>query len=314
MSRDIQQSSKSNVLIFIGISVITLVCLMVVSELFLRFIVAPSDNFYKQLNFYHQVENVDIAAFGDSRMSQGFSPSKEEMDAVNLAYASENFEQIAQKIEYFLENKKANKIILQVGHHMFADYRFDEQRRDYDIFFSPAQAWRDQLYLQDSELRGQLLNYWQLFFLAGFEIPNQSRFSESGAVLLDMQMTVPPTADQYDYRKTRIQEHTLADGFEDKETWNILRGTIKGITDKGIPLCLVSFPVTPFYAEPVSDIHGTQIAFDKISSIAQEEGVPYLMYWDFYGDDTALFRNLDHLNQKGAEDFSGKLIEDCGFN
>jgi hypothetical protein len=313
VSTDIQQSSKRNVLIFIGLSVVTLISLMVVSELFLRFVVAPSDNFYKQLNFYHQVEKVDIAAFGDSRMSQGFAPPTE-MNAVNLAYASENFEQIAQKIEYFLENKKANKIILQVGHHMFADYRFDEQRRDYRTFFSPTQPWREQLYLQDSELRGQLLNYWQLFFLAGFEIPNQSTFSENGAVLLDMQMPTPPTPDQYDYRKIRIKEHTLADGFEDKGTWNILRDTIKRIHDKGIPLCLVSFPVTPFYAEPVSKLEHTQAAFDKIEHIAQEEGVPYLMYWDFYGADTALFRNLDHLNQKGAEDFAAKLVEDCGFN
>ncbi len=313
MSKDVQQNSKKTALLFIGVAVFTLVGLLMISELFLRFIVAPSDNFYRQLNFYHQVENVDIAAFGDSRMSQGFYPPQE-MDAVNLAYASENFEQIAQKIEHFLENKKANKVILQVGHHMFADYRFDEDRRDYDTFFSSTQPWRDRLYLQDPELRGHLLNYWQLFFLAGFKIPNQSTFSENGAVLLDMKMTVPATADQREYRKVRIEEHTLKDGFEDRETWSVLQRTIRRIHEKNIPLCLVSFPVTPFYAEPVSALPHTQEAISKIERIAQEEGVPYLMSWDFYGDDTGLFRNLDHLNKDGAEDFAAKLIEDCGFN
>lgn len=289
-----------------------LVGLIIVSELFLRFVVAPSDNFYKQLNFYHSVENVRIAAFGDSRLSQGFYPY-EDSGVVNLAYASENFEQVAQKIEYFLQSKHADKIILQVGHHMFADYRFDDDRRDYTVFYSPEQPWRKQLYLQDPELRGHLLDYWQLFFLAGFEIPNQSEFSENGAVLLDMQMTMPPTEDQYYYRQTRVAEHTLKDGFESRETWNILRQTIQRIKEENIPLCLVSFPVTPFYSELVSELEYTEEAFRKIKDIAREEKVPYLMYWDYYGDDTTLFRNLDHLNKQGAREFAHNLIEDCGF-
>ncbi|MBL4803482.1 MAG: hypothetical protein JKY71_01330 [Alphaproteobacteria bacterium] len=312
MSNDPTTVSKKNTFLFIGTAVCMLVGLIIISELFLRFVVAPSDNFYKQLNFYHSVDDVRIAAFGDSRLSQGFYPF-EDSGVVNLAYASENFEQVAQKLGYFLESKKADKIILQVGHHMFADYRFDDDRRDYQVFFSPEQPWRKKLYLQDPELRGHLLDYWTLFFLGGFKIPNQSEFSENGAVLLDMQMTMPPTEDQYYYRKTRIEEHTLKDGFENRATWDELRDTIKRIKDKNIPLCLVSFPVTPFYSEPVSELEHTQAAFDKIKTIAHEERVPYLMYWDYYGDDTSLFRNLDHLNKQGAREFAQSLVEDCGF-
>lgn len=311
MSKEIAESKKNTVL-FIGIVAFMLISLIVISELFLRLVVAPSDNFYKQLNFYHSVENVDIAAFGDSRMSQGFYP-EDGSRVVNLAYASENFEQIAQKIDYFLQTKHADKIILQVGHHMFADYRFDDDRRDYSVFFSPEQPWRKQFYLQDPELRGQLLNYWQLFFLAGFKIPNQSSFSDNGAVLLDMEMTIPPTEDQLYYRKERIAEHTLKDGFESRETWDILRKTIQRIKDENVPLCLVSFPVTAFYSEPVYELEHTVSAFKKIEELAAEEKVPYLMYWDYYEDEPTYFRNLDHLNQTGAREFAGDLIDDCGF-
>ena len=307
-----ENHSRSNTIMFIAGVLCVLACLLIASELFLRFVVAPSDNFYKQLYFYHQVDDVQIAAFGDSRMSQGFYPPEDE-DVVNLAYASENFEQIAQKIGYFLETKKADKIILQVGHHMFADYRFDNQRRDYRIFYGPDEAWRGQLYLQDPELRGQLLKYWKLFFLAGFEIPNQSSFSSNGAVLLDMKMTMPPTQDQHAYRAIRIHEHTLHSGYQDRQTWDILRETIQKIRERDIPLCLVSFPVTPFYDEPVSELPYTQDAFDRIRAIAQEEAVPYLMYWDYYGENTEYFRNLDHLNKDGARHFAQHLIQDCGF-
>lgn len=312
MSKAPDIESKKNTALFIGIAVTLMLALLVISELFLRFVVAPSENFYKQLNFYHSIENVEIAAFGDSRMSQGFYP-EEESGVVNLAYASENFEQIAQKVEYFLQNKHADKIILQVGHHMFADYRFDDQRRDYAVFFAPEQPWVKDLYLQDPELRGHLLDYWQLFFLAGFEIPNQSEFSTNGAVLLDLVMTTPPTPDQYDYRKTRIAEHTLKDAYEERQTWDVLRKTIQSIKEQSIPLCLVSFPVTPFYREPVWELDHTQKAFEKIESIAQEESVPYLMYWEYYGDNTEMFRNLDHLNKDGARDFADVVIRDCGF-
>lgn len=296
-----------------AVALIVMFCLLVISELFLRFIVAPSDNFYKQVRFYHSVKSVDIAAFGDSRLSQGFYPPKDS-DAVNLAYASESFEQIAQKIDYFLENKKTEKIIIQVGHHMFAEYRFGDQRRQYDIFFQNDQPWKERLYLRDPVLRGNLLNYWQLFFLAGGKIPNQSNFSDNGAVLLDMQMTMPPTPKQYAYRRTRIKEHTLTDDYDERETWNILRATIRRIKAKDIPLCLVSFPVTPFYAIPVMELKNTRPAFDKIEQLATEENVPYLMYWDYYGEDTTYFRNLDHLNKTGARDFAINLIDDCGFN
>ena len=313
MREQIEKNTKNKALLFIGVAVTMMFGLIIISELFLRFIVAPSDNFYKQVEFYHSVEDVDIAAFGDSRLSQGFYPP-EGSDAVNLAYASESFEQIAQKIDYFLKHKKAEKIILQIGHHMFAQYRFGEQRRQYDIFFQNDQPWKEQLYLQDPVLRGNLLNYWRLFFLAGGKIPNQSSFSDNGAVLLDMQMTMPPTPEQYIYRQTRIKEHTLSDGYEERDTWNILRATIRKIKAENIPLCLVSFPVTPFYAEPVMALKNTRPAFDKIERIAAEESVPYFMYWDYYGDDTKYFRNLDHLNKDGARDFTKHLIDDCGFN
>ena len=89
-----ENHSRSNTILFIAGVLCVLACLLIASEFFLRFVVAPSDNFYKQLYFYHQVDDVEIAAFGDSRMSQGFYPPEGE-DVVNLAYASENFEQIA---------------------------------------------------------------------------------------------------------------------------------------------------------------------------------------------------------------------------
>ncbi|MGB1077673.1 MAG: hypothetical protein ACPG05_05135, partial [Bdellovibrionales bacterium] len=300
---------KKYALLFIGIFAVTLVVLVAVSEVFLRTLVIPTSNFHKHLDYYHNVQDVEIAAFGDSRMSQGFYSQAPSI--ANLSYAGESMEQISTKITHFIENKKTDMIILQVGHHMLADYRFDSDRRDYNKFFAKETNWREGLILSDPVMRGQLLKYWRMFFASKGHVPNTSTFTENGSVVIDFVMNYPPNETQKKYRIVRTAEHTLKANYKDRKTWGVLEETIERIKGEGIKLCLVSFPVTPFYKETVLSQKYTQEAIDKFHEIAREKNVPYFFYWDLYDGQYEYFRNLDHLNVKGAEKFTKKLVKDC---
>lgn len=282
------------------------------SELFLRYSVVPQDNFYKHLSFYETTIAADVIAFGDSRMSQGFSPEQEEM--VNFSYAGESFEQIAEKISITLDQKAVNKILLQISPHMFASYRFDSDKRDYSLFFTSNAPWKSMLYLQDPVLRGQLLDLLKSRVFPQRKGVSQSIFNtNNGAITNEYTMIYPLTPAGELYTHTRMAEHALDEKYKTRETWQIMRETIRMIKEKNIDLCLVSFPVTRVYNKAIIKTPYIDDALERLKNIAEEEKVLYINHRDLYSDQYSFFRNLDHLNARGAKEFSAKIIEDCGF-
>lgn len=286
--------------------------LIILSEALLRFVVIPNDHFYKQLEIFGALEHTNVVAFGDSHMSQGFFPKHPDM--INLGYPGEGFDQIAEKIGFFLETKTTDNIILQIEHHMFADYRFGKYKRDYAHYFGPHATWSSDFALSDPHLHTRLLKFWAFFFKNLGQFPNTSHMHQNGAMTVDLMLNIPPTEADLKYTKRRLKEHTLHENYRDRDTWQLVRDTIQMIKNRDIGLCIISTPVSPYYSDPIDKMPLVREATQRIQNIAIEEGIPYFSYRYIYDDKLEYYRDLDHLNEQGARDLAKRVLNDCDFN
>ncbi|MAF98475.1 MAG: hypothetical protein CMH26_07565 [Micavibrio sp.] len=318
MTHLIQSQKRHHPFIILIMACLIFIAFLGASEVLLRQVVIPQDNFYKQLSLYETLDqDINIVAFGDSRMSQGFAPLESD-HALNLAMAGESFEQMADKIDAFFTQYHADNVIIQLEHHMFSNYRFDGQRRDYKDFFISRSDYHSfletHLALQDPVLRGKLLKYWKSYISNGFKLNNNSQYNDkTGHVYIDYEMLFPPDDEQKFHIKNRIKEHRLPENYKERSTWARIRSTISALKDKGLGVCLVSYPVTPLYSEQIIKQNFVLDAKDEIAALALDLDVPYFMDWHIYDKRYELFRNHDHLNKDGAALYTRHLLSECGF-
>ncbi len=91
----------------------------------------------------------------------------------------------------------------------------------------------------------------------------------------------------------------------ESEIERIFIQTIRELKNNGTEVILI---VSPLFHEGLECVHGEEIIFDRIKTIAIEEDCPYYNYLDdpiCY--DTTYFGNAMHLNDRGATLFSHKI-------
>ena len=281
--------------------------ILCVSEWLLITRVVPEDAFYKQLELFNTSASADIVAFGDSHMSQGFDAPE---GALNLGLAGESFGQINIKLRRYLESHaKPKMIILQISPQMFADYRFTDARRDYEAFFGGKKSLQNRAYIFDPNLRSKLLRYWAMF-LTGEDFISRGTFTDRGSLLIDHVMDNRFSDGDWLEIQARIEQHTAPDNFRELGLDTAISELVGYIKGQSIEICLVSFPVTPAYRNISARYPVFEQIFTMFEEIAESHSVPYFNYWAAM-DDYAYFRNQDHLNARGAEVFSARLMRDC---
>jgi hypothetical protein len=288
--------------------VVSLLALAGATEWLVRTQVVPQDTFGKHLRLLQTAAQGD-AAFGDSHVARGFDASD---GFVNLAYPSENIEYLFWKMRTYFDQLAPGRVIVQADPHLFAPYRLNAPFRPYEENQTTAPA----LYSTTARHRPQLIAYWGAFLRGFGQLQSKVRQTQNGALLSQGDLSsVPPRKRQAEAR-LRIRYHQLAATQTVATAQTRYREMINFLTERGAQVCLVSFPASPDYLtaladfEPQSTTPNHSAAIQFFAKTAAQTNTRYI---DARAQVTniALFRDVDHLNEKGAGVFSDTLISQC---
>lgn len=282
--------------------VLTLLLLVAATELLVRTQVLPQDTRVGHLELLRTSDDVD-AAFGDSHVARGFAAQN---SFVNLAYPSENIEDMFAKVRTHYKARTPGRVVLQADPHLFAAYR---------VFAPTTSNTPDQspvLQITTDRHRPQLNAYWLAFFEGFGTLASTVQQTENGALLSQGNFATLPLRAQQLEARTRLRYHTLAHPDAVTKAQDRYTEMLAFLTDRGAEVCLVSFPVTQAYltanAQTKGADHENAIRFFQAS--AGQDGVRYIdARAQVLSDD--LFRDVDHLNATGANMFYDTLIQQC---
>src|SRR5262249_14944785 len=130
---------------------------MVGSELLVRFVVAPVDD-YANYKAFFQSARAPVVAFGDSHVANAIESGPA---VANLGYAGESLSLMLLNARTYMEKGRANRIVLQFSPQQFAVYRAakDESAVAADLL-ERGEPW---LQFMRPHFRGYLLGYWRAF-------------------------------------------------------------------------------------------------------------------------------------------------------
>jgi len=288
---------KTVVFSFVASFAISLLLLAGATEWLLKAQVAQSDTQAAHLRLLAVAETAN-AAFGDSHAARGFdAPS----GFVNLAYPSENIEDMIAKIDTYYAARAPGQIILQADPHLFAPYRLFAQQQSYDQPTSLA--------ITSDRHRPRLLAYWGTFLRNGGHLESKVEMTAAGSLLSEGDWSqVPPRRRRYE-AQVRSNWHRIRDTERLGIAQERYAALLDDLTELGARLCLVSFPVSADYSKALENSgHDQLVSF--FENQALRVGARYVDAREAISE-PQLFLDVDHLNRLGAQQFSPGLIDDC---
>ncbi len=281
----------------------TLLIVTVATEMLVRAQVAPQDNRPQHLALLEATASADVA-FGDSHVARGFDAQQ---GFINLAYPSENIADMLIKARHYFADHAPERVILQADPHLFAPYRLNA---------APAvlEEKTPMLLAATPRHRPQLLAYWTSYFENGGQLRSTVQQTPAGSLLSSGDLSLDLPRLQMRDARMRIGSHRVARPDQVAIGQEQYRALVDFLAGQGARICFVTFPVSPAYAAAreawPSNGHAEMIAFFE-SEAARVGG----QYWDArtHVTDLSLFRDIDHLNAKGAVGFSQDLHTACGW-
>lgn len=289
--------TRDAIIAFLTTCAVVFLVLGGLTEWLIRQHVLPQDTRAAHLRLFNEAD-ASSAAFGDSRAARGFNATD---GFINLAFPSENIHDISAKVKNYFRERDPKWVILQADPHMFAPYRVHAARN--------TQKTPEPFLLFSERHRSRILSYWEAYIRAGGHLVSKVQMTDNGSLLSEGDLSqVPP--------RKRILEARVRSGWHQiEETEAVARARedyaamLDWLVARDVGLCLVSFPVSDDYARAVRAAgHEMQIAFFKRE--AARVAVPYVDARDAISE-RSFFRDVDHLNQLGAIEFSPRLLEEC---
>ena len=269
------------------------------SEALIRVYVAPRDTFDARKNaFLNGTET--SAAFGDSGVVSGLVDGD---GLANFADTGAGLDTILGKLDAYVAMGRGRRIVFQLAPQHFALYRLsgggkDELREFLDPNSGGLQFLRP-------HYRKYLFDYWA----AVLRDPTLLRGAES--VKKDIQPRLVDMSSDAQWRQAniRVQLHIPISGYAATKEMRRLRAALKRAQDRGVDLCLVTFPVGGTYRAVAGKfpIFAEIRAFYK--NLAAGIGATHLDLWGAYDD--RYFANVDHLNQDGSRRLTREIRRRC---
>lgn len=282
------------------------------SEVLLRRHVVPQDSFADHVSLFRATVLTD-AAFGDSHVARDFVP---DVAMANLAYPSENIDQMDWKARAFFAGRAPGRIVLQADPHLFAPYRLTGRPEGYSEKFDGTAGPPLGLYILDPRFRPQITAYWSAYLRAGGDLASKIVRTANGALLSPGDLSAKaPRARLFEARE-RILWHSQRDGDAVVASMRTYSALLDFLSARGAQLCMVSFPLSPDYrtafaerADPLARrARASTLAY--FAAEAERVGAVYVDHRAAI-DELAHFRDVDHLNRAGAQAYSGRLLSDC---
>ncbi|TMM55191.1 hypothetical protein [Sulfitobacter sabulilitoris] len=289
-------------------SVIVLLLLGLASEWLLRTQVDPQDTLQSHLALLDRTQS-DRAAFGDSHVARGFDAQQ---GFVNLAYPSENIEDMIAKVNMLHQSRSFSRVIVQADPHLFAPYRLNAQTKTYATNAGSPHGLR----IMIPRYRAQLVAYWQAFIAGGGQLESQVRMTQAGSLLSGGDLSQDGLRQRQMDARARMITHRPADPPRIAAAQQRYSDLLNTLIARGTRVCLVSFPVSQAYRTAASaggGPGGDALHAALIRYFAAEANRTGARYVDARGmvTRTALFRDVDHLNADGAAAFSPALLQRC---
>lgn len=310
MSSSISSSKRSVATFVAGFAAVLMICAGA-SEWLVRTQVAPIDTMTQHAADF-RVQTSAHVAFGDSRLSRGFAAKA---PFQNLAYPSENLDQIAWKIEtYVARNGPPKQMILQADPHMFAAYRLNVGLGDYETMLG-APSGLPRLMMLDKHHKPKVRKYWESYVSNGGKLTSKIERTARGTLLSPGDLSKTTEAVRAEHSRQRSEIHIPVSGFAKTDQAAKYDYLVRTLSAAGTEICLMQTPTSVDYKAAVaalSEDERTRIerAEDWFAELAQETGARHVSLRDLV-DDRSRFRDVDHLNAKGAVFYADTFTNRC---
>jgi hypothetical protein len=305
-------SSTSSFRRFVGVFCTVFVagaCAFVVgSELLIRLVVAPHDD-YDQYKVLFRIAHAPVAAFGDSHVANAIESNEE---IVNLGYAGETLWLMLFKARTYVESSRGERIVLQFSPEQFAIYRAEkDQTAVADDLLGRRVLW---LKFMEPHFRGYLLAYWNSFlrdpgvlFTARAEPAPKAKTDVSAKVGA---FALLSSDEQRRVAEIRVQLHApLPQGPATEALIAQFASALRGFNKLGVKTCIVEYPLTGAYREAAARAPTFAAMRGRIAQLAWAEHARYLDLTKAMPD--VDFSDSDHVAPFGRGLATRLVLDGC---
>jgi hypothetical protein len=269
-----------------------------------RYAVEPNDRVIQSLALVQQETSKD-AAFGDSHFAWGFVGRP---DFPTFAAEGETVADMELRVRYYFRDKQPGKVVIQGDPHAFASYKLERATHAY-LDNLDNRFWRRFL----DHHRPYLALYWERFLGGGTHAFRQRNELRWGWIVGQEEWSSLDPAVRLGQASARVEHHKPAEGFQSNEFAQSFRRTLAFLQERGAQVCVITSPVSYEYYKFARENPSTAEAIGFIRQVAEEHGDRYVNFYDLYArpEFAGYFRDMDHLNQRGAPLFTEKVISAC---
>lgn len=285
-----------------------LVSFAVASIILVRTYVEPVDNVNPSLALLHTT-TAEAAAFGDSRIAFDYAGS---VSIVNLAYPGESVADMAARVERWLRNQPHPSLaIVEADPHLLSVYRSGNDIKTY-LSGEPS-GWIAALLPIDDRHRPLLTTYWRRFLFEGGIKSSKFSFQPNGWQINSDRFEALPAVERLIWARGRVQQQEPAPGFSMSDAAKRYRQILQMLERAGARICLVTTPVSAPYASLAAERPRFQEARTFFAALAREGGYRYLDLSHSFANEAqiGLFADSDHLNERGAPQFTAMVNKGC---
>ncbi len=267
--------------------------------------IEPHDRVVKSLELIQQERSPD-AAFGDSHFAWGFVGSP---DFPTLGAEGETLRDMELRVRYYYRDKQPGKVVIQGDPHSFALYKMDRGTHAY-LDNMDNRFW--QRFLEHH--RQYMGKYWQrVIEHGGFDAFRSADELRWGWIVGHAQWSSRDSSVRLGLARAREVWQRPDSGFRNQESAQAYKRTLAYLRERGADVCVVTTPVSYEYYLYARDDSSTAAATNFLRRVAEQSGYRYFNYFDLYArpEFANYFRDMDHLNEIGAPQFTSRVLSDC---
>lgn len=272
----------------------------------------PKDNLLKSLELLRSVNQSENSIFGDSHSAFNYAVPD---DYLNLAFPSENIEDMNRRVNIFYSKNKCGNVILPADPHLFSSYRIDAGVKSY------FQVDPSGLLISDYH-KPKLPNYWKAYlsgaledkvFLGDGEANQKIRFHTSGWQEVNGVFAEISAEKRRNIALARVERHTPEPKHRRPKTYSLYESMIDNLLSKQCRVCMVTSPVSYDYYEASKQNSAFAESLQYFRSLAHQKGLKYVNNFGAYSGHEHLpfFHDEDHLNGVIAKQYTRDTINAC---
>lgn len=276
------------------------------SEWLLQTHIIPQDHMIKRAKLFHERPHINTI-FGDSQMRDGVNMLE---GFSNFSTGSQTYPEIEAKIKaFYKETDEPFKIIIHAAINNFAEYRDRPNRKEVEVFF-----WNDgtngpfmtQPFFQETAWR-----YWKNFIANDFKIADGDlRFNPDGSTTRFGDFSQLSQDEQNKLILETIESYTPLETPKSLKAYHALNAIFDFLEIKNTTVCFVAMPLQKTMKNSFLKKSEVENVIALFKELSKNYGVNFVNlmdgdYPDHYFDDAS------HLNEKGANALSLKILKNC---